>query len=262
MTEGLEAVLFDYGHTLIYFDEQPHAALHDAYEDVNHLLATALSREVPAAEVLIENISLAVDAAIQRDYAAGRVEEVEIATVYDTAFRALGLELAPEVIERVMEMEQDGWLSSVHVGPDVIATLTHLRTAGLRLGVVSNAAYRPRLMQRQVAALGLARYFDSLTFSSEVGLRKPHPAIYQDALAKLRVAPGRTLFVGDRLKEDVRGPQALGMRAVLLREWRRDNDSEGADYVIDRLGQLPAIVDGLRHKSAPSGTYNEVTSPE
>src|SRR5205823_2828329 len=95
MTAPLEAVLFDYGHTLIYFDERPHSALLGAYENVNRLLADTLESEVPAAQVMIEKVSQAVDAEIQRDYAAGRPEEVEIAAIYDTALRGLGLTLEP-----------------------------------------------------------------------------------------------------------------------------------------------------------------------
>ena len=262
MSAPLETVLFDYGHTLIYFDERPHSALVDAYEKVNRLLADTLERDVPAAQVLIEKVSKTVDDEIQRDYAAGRAEEVEIATIYDTALRGLGLELEPELIERVMELEQEGWLRSVHVGPDVIGTLEALRGDGLRLGIVSNAAYLPRLMKQQLAALGLADYFNAVTFSSEVGVRKPQPEIYADALKKLGADPSRTLFVGDRVREDVQGPKALGMRAVLTREWRQEDDPGVADFVIQRLGELPAIVRRLGPGSRAADTYNEVTSRE
>jgi len=233
-----------------------------AYEKVNRLLAESLERDVPAAQVLIEKVSKAVDDEIQRDYAAGRLEEVEIAAIYDTALRGLGLELDPDLIERVMELEQEGWLESVHTGPDVIATLEALRGRGLRLGVVSNAAYLPRLMKEQLAALGLAAYFDAVTFSSEVGVRKPHPAIYADALRKLGAKPARTLFVGDRVREDVQGPKELGMRAVLTREWRQEDDPGVADFVIQRLGELPAIVSRLVPGPRAADTYNEVTSRE
>jgi putative hydrolase of the HAD superfamily len=260
VSAALETVLFDYGHTLIYFDERPHSMLVEAYEKVNHLLASTLERDVPAAQVLIDKVSRSVDDEIQRDYAAGRPEEVEIATIYDTALRGLGLELEPALIERVMELEQEGWLESVHVGPDVVSTLKALRGHGLRLGIVSNAAYLPRLMKEQLAALGLADYFDALTFSSEVGVRKPHREIYADALKKLGADPSRTLFVGDRVREDVQGPQALGMRAVLTREWRQEDDPGVADFVIQRLGELPAIVDRLLPGPRGADTYNEVTS--
>jgi putative hydrolase of the HAD superfamily len=162
----------------------------------------------------------------------------------------------------VMELEQEGWLNSVHVGPDVVPTLEALRDLGLRLGVVSNAAYLPRLMREQMIALGLSRYFGALTFSSEVGVRKPHPAIYEDALHKLGAQPSRTLFVGDRVREDVEGPKALGMRAVLTREWRQEDDAGVADFVIQRLGELPPIVNRLVPGNAGADTYNGVTSRE
>ena len=256
MSPPLEAVLFDYGHTLIYFDERPHAQLVEAYEKINHLLAQTLQRSVPAAQILIEKVSKAVDDEIQRDYAAGRPEEVEIAGIYDTALRGLGLELQPELIERIMEMEQEGWLNSVHVGPGVVSTLGHLKALGLRLAIVSNAAYLPRLMIGQLTALGLRHYFDGVTFSSEVGLRKPHPEIYADALKKVQVEATNALFVGDRVREDIQGPQQLGMRAVLTREWRQEDDPGIADFVIQRLGELTPIVDQLLAGTPVGDTYN------
>ncbi len=262
MSAPIEAVLFDYGHTLIYFDERPHSSLVGAYEKVNRLLADTLEREVPAANVLIEKVSRTVDDEIQRDYAAGRPEEVEIAAIYDAALRGIGLELEPALIERVMELEQEGWLNSVHVGPDVVGTLAALRGRGFRLGLVSNTAYLPRLMKEQLAALGLAGYFNGVTFSSEVGVRKPHPAIYRDALAKVGVEPSRALFVGDRVREDVQGPKSLGMRAVLTREWRQEDDPGTADFVIERLGELPTVLSRMATGPQRADTYNEVTSRE
>ena len=53
-----------------------------------------------------------------------------------------------------------------------------------------------------------------MIFSSEVGKRKPHPAIFERALPALRVAPERAIFVDDRLHEDVRGAAELGMTTV------------------------------------------------
>ena len=262
MSGPIDAVLLDYGHTLIYFDERPHSSLLGAYENVNRLLADTLEREVPAAHLMIEKVSQRVDEEIQRDYAAGRPEEVEIAAIYDAALRAIGLNLQPALIERVMELEQEGWLNSVHVGPDVVQTLEELRRQGLRLGIVSNAAYLPRLMKAQLDALGLAQYFNAVTFSSEVGVRKPHPAIYQDALAKVGVEPARTLFVGDRVREDVQGPKSLGMRAVLTREWRQEDDRGSADFVIERLGELRTVLRRLAAGPRGADTYNEVTSRE
>ncbi len=247
---SLDAVLFDYGHTLIYFDDRKTPALQSAlvetYQRINHLLTARLAKQVPSAQELLEGVSAQVDAEITRDYEAERLEEVEIAGIYDAALRRLGLEVDPELIEQVMEMEQDAWLAGVHVGPDVVLTLERLRAAGLKLGLVSNAAYLPRLMRAQIDHLRLAGYFDTLTWSSAVGWRKPERRIYQQALDTLQVSPERAIFVGDRVREDVRGPKALGMRAILLREWRQEEDAEGvADYTLERLAQLAPLLETL-----------------
>jgi putative hydrolase of the HAD superfamily len=240
---GIDAVLFDYGHTLIYFDDRQTPALQSAlvetYQQINHLLTARLTGEVPSAQRLLEGVSAQVDLEIARDYEAERLEEVEIGAIYDACLRRLGLEVEPQLIEQVMEMEQDAWLAGVHVGPDVVPTLEHLRAARVKVGLVSNAAYLPRLMNAQLDYLHLAPYFDNVTWSSAVGWRKPEPRIYRQALDALRVQPQGAIFVGDRVREDVRGPRALGMRAVLLREWRQEEDPDGvADYTLDRLGQL------------------------
>ncbi len=252
----LRAVIFDYGHTLIHF-ERPEGSLLQAYREINLLLREQLERDVPAAEDLVQGISLAVDREIQADYAAQRLEEVEIASLYDAQLRRLGLELNSKLIEQIMEVEQKAWLSGIELGPQVVQVLGRVRSKGLRIGLVSNAAYLPRLMTAQLVHLGVVDYFDALTWSSEVGFRKPHPAIYQDALKKLKVAPESVLFVGDRVREDIQGPQSLGMRAALLREWRKEEDPAGlADFTIDRLGELSGVLDRLL-RFAPH-TYNDV----
>lgn len=257
MKEPPQAVLFDYGHTLINY-ERPEAALLDVYRGVSALLTRELRREVPAAEQLLAGISVEVNAEIARSYEAERIEEIEIAGLYDGCLRRLGLELQPAVVEQIMELEERAWLQGIRLGPDVRSTLEAIRETGLRIGVVSNASYLPRLMTAQLEYLGVASYFDGLTWSSAVGVRKPHPAIYADALGKLGVPAEATVFVGDRMREDVRGPQAVGMRAVLLREWRQEADPLGtADAAIDRLADLPALLARWRGTGRlASATYN------
>jgi len=255
--EPVKAVLFDYGHTLITF-ERPETALLHAYEQVNRLLTERLAQEVPNARELLLGVSHAVDDEIARHDASDRLEELEIATIYDGCLRSLGLELDPQLIEHVMEVEQRAWLNGVHVGPDVVSTLERIRGSGLRIGLVSNVAFRPHLMRAQIEHLDLMRYFDGLSFSSEVGFRKPHPAIFADALRKVAVTAEAALFVGDRIKEDIRGARSAGMRTVLLQEWRQEDDGqEIADFTIRRLRELWPLLERLRRPSeAPRAFYN------
>jgi putative hydrolase of the HAD superfamily len=66
-------------------------------------------------------------------------------------------------------------------------------------------------------------------FSSEVGKRKPHAAIFEHALRALDVRPEQALFVGDRLYEDVRGAADLGMRTVQALWFRADENPDGGE---------------------------------
>jgi putative hydrolase of the HAD superfamily len=77
--------------------------------------------------------------------------------------------------------------------------------------------------------MGLARRLDFAVFSSEVGLRKPHPAIFERALDALEVEPANALFVGDRLYEDVRGAGELGMKTVQALWFRADEHPDGRE---------------------------------
>jgi hypothetical protein len=64
------------------------------------------------------------------------------------------------------------------------------------------------------------------------------------------------------VREDVQGPKSLGMRAVLTREFRQEDDPGVADFVIDRLGELPIVLNRLATGPQRADTYNEVTSRE
>lgn len=127
----------------------------------------------------------------------------------------------------------DSW----EVYPDVRETLAALRGQGLKLGIVSNWDHRlPDLLQ----GLGLARLFDALVYSSEVGVEKPDPRIFESALRRLEIDPraaGAALHVGDGRLEDVEGAQAVGMRALHLTRGR------GAGDLRD-LHSLPGILAG------------------
>jgi putative hydrolase of the HAD superfamily len=99
------------------------------------------------------------------------------------------------------------------VFPDVIPALATLRAAGCSLGIVSNFDSR---VLRILEGLGLARWFETVTLSSQVGAAKPDPAIFERALARHGAEAGRALHVGDSPAEDCEGARAAGLRAVLI----------------------------------------------
>jgi putative hydrolase of the HAD superfamily len=96
---------------------------------------------------------------------------------------------------------------------EVPAALERLAASGLRLAVLSNWDER---LPNVLAELGLAARFAAIVVSVEVGVEKPHPAIFAAAAERLGVAPERIVHVGDRRLEDVEGAEGAGMRAFWL----------------------------------------------
>lgn len=134
--------------------------------------------------------------------------------------------LAAELFDRFARA--DAW----ELFEDVRTALPVLREAGLRLAVVSNFDARlPRLL----ADAGLADSFDAVVYSEEVGVEKPHPAIFEEVLERLDLPAPRVLHVGDSRRDDVEGARAVGMQALWLTRGSRRGD-------LSSLGELPARV--------------------
>jgi putative hydrolase of the HAD superfamily len=103
--------------------------------------------------------------------------------------------------------------------PEAPPILRTLREYGLIVGVISNFDYR---LYRILDGLGLGRWFDSVTISSEAGFAKPSPRIFQAALERHQLAPEEALHVGDSGHLDVAGASAAGVAAVLLNHRLKD----------------------------------------
>ena len=104
------------------------------------------------------------------------------------------------------------------VAPAAQETLERLRADGLRIVLVSNTLWTgDDELRADVAALGLGPFVDGVVTSHSTGYRKPHPAIFERALALAGVSGADAFMVGDEPYQDVFGAQRAGMRAVWLR---------------------------------------------
>lgn len=238
------AVLFDYGHTLVDF-RRTEEALHDAYERIRERIEAVGYMEMPEILDLIERVIGGVEELVMASYRDRRMEELDILEVFRDGLEAVGFTLPPDVVQHVVAHYHAAFTRSLEVLPATTATLERLRDDGYRMGLVSNVTLLPELMQGDLETLGLAGFFDSVAFSSHVGVRKPDPRIFTHVLDELGVEAPAAVFVGDRLVDDIGGAHAVGMRAVQTREFRREDAGEvEADAVIDRLEELPETLSG------------------
>jgi putative hydrolase of the HAD superfamily len=131
---------------------------------------------------------------------------------------------------------EEGWgvSENFELFEDVLPVLQELRDAELRIAVVSNGI---RDLHAFVAHHRLD--VDAIVDSRSHGRVKPHPTIFQAALAVLAVAAEDAVMVGDSLEEDIEGARALGMRAILIDREERHPD---VDERLTDLYGLPAAL--------------------
>lgn len=128
------------------------------------------------------------------------------------------------------------------VAADVIPTLTRLRERGLKLALVSNTFIPGFVLDKHLQLHDLLEFFPIRVYSSAVGVCKPHPRIFEEALRQVGVSASDALFVGDVVRKDIVGAQRVGMRAVLRKPHAVNGHHRIADFVIRRVSELHNIV--------------------
>jgi putative hydrolase of the HAD superfamily len=240
----LRAVTFDLWQTLILDTPE---GLRQARADRVRGIHDVLAREGIAVEVAaVDQAYDAVGAKLEEVWSARR--DVGSRGQVRLLLECLGLDGAVPAEGRLMEALDQAYclpiLSALPVpNAGALDVLRLLSSHGFALGLVCNTGRTPGKMLRLILErLGLARYLGALSFSDEVGLRKPHPEIFHRTLAALGVLPAEAAHVGDNPATDVAGARAVGMRAIHL--CHPSSVSQPSDDV-ERIPTLEVLADLL-----------------
>ena len=115
--------------------------------------------------------------------------------------------------------------------------LEELRKLRVPVAIVSNFDSRlPGLL----GSLGISHLLSTVVFSSGVGLAKPDPGIFREALARLSLRPEGCCHVGDDPQADVQGAERAGIRPVLY-----DPAGRHRGLKIERVQHLSEVVERL-----------------
>ncbi len=141
---------------------------------------------------------------------------------------------------------------------DALSTLRTLRERGYVLGVATNRAYGGELFLEDLREMGLLAMFtpEATAVSADLGIRKPNPALFQHALASLRLAPSDVAMIGDNIVADVWGAQRLGAFSVWRpapKRWHPDLATEWPDdsHMVLQAQQKAHAYDPRTESMAP-----------
>ncbi len=205
----IQAVTFDFWNTLVREN-------HDLWDHRTRAWSTLLADHGHPVDDAV--LQAAFDAGWRAYVAAWNANvPFDAADALRVALDALGIDAGAELTDALLTVITDPPPDHLpHLNPNLIGTLTALRDARVRIGIVCDVGLTPsRVLRRYLDDQGALEFFDHWSFSDEVGVYKPDAAIFRHALAGLGdVAPERTAHIGDLRRTDIAGARGMGMRAV------------------------------------------------
>jgi putative hydrolase of the HAD superfamily len=208
----LEAVIFDWGGTLTPWHDVDLPRQWRVFAREVHGLPVE-DPHMPAEELAeADSLAVRIHAAEERAWARGR-DTHESASI-EAILADAGIDPAHDRHHLALAAYRGFWEPHTHTDPQVRPLWEGLHDRGLKVGVLSNTiwsrAYHREVFQRD----GVLDLVDGDVYSSEIHVVKPHPEAFLAACAAVGVEPTEAAYVGDRLYEDVHGPQQVGMRAI------------------------------------------------
>ena len=184
---GDRAVLFDFGGVLLRQDWDQY----DEFCERNGLPTRALRRALYGTDEW-------------RALQTGRISDRSI-------WRAAAIaSLAEHCGDRAEGLFEEWYARPIRLHDSNIALANALRAAGIRIGLLSNAA--PDLETRIADDFGVDIDWHDRVISGLVGLAKPDPAIYHLAAERIGLPVTACFFIDD-LAENVEAARSVGMQA-------------------------------------------------
>lgn len=243
----MRGITFDLWHTVV---EEP-------MKDFSTFLKQNRAKEMNEAlhrhglEFEVEDVERAYDMQGKRLWHIwGRGVDIEQRAQIGILLSELGLrhdDIADSLVDDLVFLNDDVLARNPPVPFDGASELlSGLREKGLKLAIISNTGRTGgKFFRGLMETLGLAQYFDVMTFSNEVGVRKPNREIFLSTLAQLDVPPSEAMHVGDDYEADILGAQGAGMKGVLLLLPGRPPHQGSPDFVVSDLAEVGRIIEEL-----------------
>jgi len=207
------AIIFDLGSTLIEYETVPWDELSQQCASSAREFLVKSGSDVPGEEEFIKTFNRIRQAYRQR--AAETLVEWNVMQVGAELLGEFNVELDDGFLDRFFDAYYVPVEKRIFAYDDVVDTLAKLKPEYPVMGLVSNTVFPERAHLKELDRFGIGPYLSFSLFSSTFNLRKPHKDIFYKAANLAGCAPSECVYVGDRYVEDIQGPNAIGMPAIL-----------------------------------------------
>jgi len=238
----MKAVIFDLGHTLI---DYYHDWTDPEERTVSRLYKLVLETGSQVKEAEFRR-SVLVTLERNRDRKVRDLLEIPLEEVLYDIMGSAGCQVDEGLIHDGLELFYTALQEDRCLIPGTIEMLERVKDKGYAIGLISDVAWGlpSEFPLRDIRHFHLDRFFDDMIFSSDVGLRKPHPKMFKMSLFNLGAERELSMYVGNSLQADVKGAKGVGMRAVLKRsDYFQPDDDIVPDDTVDGWEELDGLLD-------------------
>jgi len=228
----LKHLFFDLDRTLWDFEKNSEKALHNLFHELG------LDRYIPEFREFHE-IYKEKNAELWKSYGEHKISKEYLRTArFEVTLAAFHVH-DPKITELLSQGYIDLSPRQTELFPEAINTLETLRSMGYSMDIITNGFKEVQYIKLENS--GLAKYFNHVTCSEEIGMNKPAPDIFHYAAGKAGVKVSDSVMIGDDPEVDVVGALNAGMRAILFDPEDKYKQVQGAGK-IGHLAELPECL--------------------
>ena len=196
-----KAILFDFGNTLL------HEVNFDPEKGNEFLFSIIKDRKGVDYSSLLEHINkLNKDLLPKKDVSSFEVSWVAFNKMFFEYFDLM-LPISHEEAELEFWERSESW----ELAPGIKNVLDYIKELNIPMAVVSNSAFSGKMLEYELEKQGIRKHFEFIMASSDYGLRKPHPYLFELAASKIKAFTNDIWFIGDSIEKDVMGSRNVGM---------------------------------------------------
>ncbi|GAA4280829.1 YjjG family noncanonical pyrimidine nucleotidase [Gaetbulibacter aestuarii] len=226
--KGITDVFFDLDHTLWDFDKNSALTFDKIFK--SNAISVNLNEFIEVYEPINLNY--------WKLYRENRISKSDLRFKrLDDAFRALDIVLEAEQIHMLSE-DYITWLSSFNHLFDHTEEILNYLSNQYKLHIITNGF--EEVQHKKLTHSNIIHYFDTITNSESVGVKKPHPDIFHHALKQANTSSEKSVMIGDNYEADVLGARDIGMEVIFF-----NIRNDAIDEVIPQINHLSLLKNYL-----------------
>ena len=224
-------IFFDLDHTLWDFDKNSDLTFYKILEknEINIDVAKFLKNYHP------------INRKYWEMYRENKVSKADLRfyRLYDT-FNKLNYKINDDLIHQLAIDYIEHLSDSNHLIPDTLIVLNSLKSK-YKMHIITNGF--KEVQKRKLQKSDLIQYFETVTISEDVGVKKPHKLIFDQALKAANANIENSVMIGDNFNADILGALGVGMKAIYYDFHKTNHEERENVTIVKNLKEIIKILD-------------------